>query len=67
MPGPSDLKLALTRLSAAADNADELAWAIEQASFLDDQPGDERQKLRGKHHLFALTARRALALQWCTL
>lgn len=52
MPEAVDPKLALSRLNAAADNVDELAWAVEKASFLDDQPGDDRQKLRGKPHVF---------------
>lgn len=47
MPEAVAIELALSRLTSAADNADELAWAIEKAAFLDDQPGDNRQKLRG--------------------
>lgn len=47
MPEVDDVKLALSRLTAAADNVDELSWAIEKGSFLADHPGDDRQKLRG--------------------
>lgn len=33
---------------AAAKDVEALEAAIESASFLDNQPGDDRQKLRGK-------------------
>lgn len=55
MPGVDDIKLALSRLTAAADNVDELSWAIEKASFLADHPGDDRQKLRGGNDTPVLT------------
>lgn len=51
MPEAPDVHLALSRITAAADDVDELAWAIEQASFLEQQPGENRQKLRGKRSL----------------
>ena len=61
MPEAVDTKLALSRLTAAADNVDELAWAIEEASFLDSQPGDNRQKLRGQPTFMSETKQRIVA------
>jgi hypothetical protein len=39
---------ALANIVAAGNDPEALAEAIEQASFLDATPGDDRQKLRGK-------------------
>ena len=44
----SDPARAVADLDAAGESIDELRQAIEAASFLDDQPGPGRQKLRGK-------------------
>lgn len=47
MPGSVDVEGAVARIVAAADSPDALSMAIEQAAFLDDLPGEGRQKLRG--------------------
>ena len=47
MPGFVDVESAVARIAAAADSLDALSMAIEKAAFLDDQPGEGRQKLRG--------------------
>lgn len=43
-----DQKSAVEALVAAGNNVEALISAIEQASFLDAIPGEDRQKLRGK-------------------
>lgn len=47
MPDSSEADSAIARIAAAADSVDALAVAVEKAAFLDGQPGDGRQKLRG--------------------
>ncbi len=47
MPGPVDVEGAVARIAAAADSLDALSMAIEKSAFLDDHPGEGRQKLRG--------------------
>jgi len=47
MPGSVDVEGAVARIAAAADSLDALSMAIEKAAFLDDHPGEGRQKLRG--------------------
>ena len=47
MPDSSEADSAVARIAAAADSVDALAVAVEKAAFLDGQPGDGRQKLRG--------------------
>ncbi len=47
MPGIADADSAVASIVAAADSTDALSVAIGQAAFLDDQPGEARQKLRG--------------------
>jgi hypothetical protein len=42
-----DARSAIADLIAAGNDTDALAEAIANAGFLDDVPGDERQKLRG--------------------
>eukprot|EP01024_Parvocaulis_polyphysoides_P069743 TRINITY_DN85634_c0_g1_i1.p2 TRINITY_DN85634_c0_g1~~TRINITY_DN85634_c0_g1_i1.p2 ORF type:complete len:188 (+),score=25.49 TRINITY_DN85634_c0_g1_i1:100-663(+) len=54
----SSVVQAVNALSAAGDNLTALQQAIERASFLDDKPGDDRQKLRA-----ARTKLRKLQLQ----
>lgn len=39
---------ALAKIAVAADNVDALSMAVDQASFLDQKPGEGRQKLRGE-------------------
>ena len=48
MPGIADVEAALAGIAAAADSVDALPVAIKQAAFLDDHPGEARQKLRGE-------------------
>ena len=48
MPEIAGDEAVLAKLAAAADNVDALSVAIDQASFLDEKPGEGRQKLRGK-------------------
>ncbi len=43
-----DTDAAVSALHAAGDDIEALVEAIEQASFLDDIPGEDRQKLRGE-------------------
>ncbi len=43
-----DTAATVAALQAAGDNVDALANAIIQASYLDDIPGEDRQKLRGE-------------------
>lgn len=43
---------ALAGIAAAGNDPEALAEAIEQASFLDATPGEDRQKLRGKRCKF---------------
>lgn len=43
-----DTASALAALAAAGDNAESLKAAILAASFLDEVPGEDRQKLRGE-------------------
>ena len=52
MPRSVDVEGAVARIAAAADSLDALSMAIEKAAFLDDHPGEGRQKLRGNHVLF---------------
>ena len=47
MPAVTDADITVARLSEAGDSIDALSMAIEHAAYLDDQPGDPRQKLRG--------------------
>ena len=47
MPGSVDVESAVARIAAAADSLDALSMAIEKAAFLDNHPGEGRQKLRG--------------------
>ena len=47
MPGVTDADSTVASLSDAGDSVDALSMAIQQAAYLDDQPGDARQKLRG--------------------
>ena len=43
---------ALANLAAAGNDTEALAEAIEQASFLDAKPGEDRQKFRGRQTPF---------------
>lgn len=43
-----DTASTIAALQAAGDDLDALANAIIQASYLDEIPGEDRQKLRGK-------------------
>ena len=47
MPDVSEADSALASIAAAADSIDALTVAVAKAAFLDGQPGDGRQKLRG--------------------
>lgn len=47
MPEFPSEEATLAKISAAADSGDALAVAIRQAAFLDQKPGEGRQKLRG--------------------
>ena len=48
MPDIVSEEAALAQLAGAADSVDAIAVAIEKAAFLDQKPGEGRQKLRGK-------------------
>ncbi len=49
VPAPSpEAQQAVAAFSAAGNDLDALAAAIDKASFLDGTPGEERQKLRGE-------------------
>ena len=48
MPEIAVEQAALARIAAAADSVDALSVAVEKAAFLDQKPGEGRQKLRGK-------------------
>lgn len=48
MPEPAVEEAAVANIAAAADSIDALSVAVEKAAFLDQQPGEGRQKLRGK-------------------
>ena len=49
MPAPSgDVQAALAGIEEAGNDTETLAEAIENAAFLEETPGEPRQKLRGK-------------------
>lgn len=48
MPEIAGEDAVLAKLASATDSVDALSVAIDQASFLDQKPGEGRQKLRGK-------------------
>lgn len=43
----ADVQAAVAALQAAGDDTDALSASIAKASFLDEIPGEDRQKLRG--------------------
>ena len=48
MPAPrEDAQAALAGIAAAGNDTETLAEAIEKAAFLEESPGEDRQKLRG--------------------
>ncbi len=48
MPAPrEDVQAALAGIDAAGKETEALAEAIEKAAFLEETPGEDRQKLRG--------------------
>lgn len=46
-----DVAAAVAALHAAGNDMEALTEAIEQAAFLGDIPGEDRQKLRGTWHI----------------
>ena len=48
MPEMASAQAALAGIAAAADSVDALSVAIKQAAFVDEHPGEARQKLRGE-------------------
>ena len=54
MPEAADVEGALAGIAAAADSVDALSVAIKKAAFLDDQPGEARQRLRGRTNSIVL-------------
>ena len=50
MPAPrEDVQAALSGIAAAGNDTEALAEAIEKAAFLEETPGEDRQKLRGNN------------------
>lgn len=50
MPAPrEDVQAALAGIAAAGNDTEALAEAIEKAAFLEETPGEDRQKLRGNN------------------
>ena len=47
MTVPDPVSPAVVAFAAAGNDVDALSSAINEASYLDTQPGDDRQKLRG--------------------
>ena len=62
MPELAVEEAALAKLAAAADSVDALSVAVEKAAFLDQKPGEARQKLRGKCFHAAKSSRHAPAV-----
>ena len=62
-----DANSAVSLLKAAGDDIDALSQAIIKASFLDDIPGEDRQKLRGEGPRWAavMLACWASMSAWC--
>lgn len=55
---------ALGRLTAAGNDTEALAEAIEYASFLDATPGDDRQKLRGAVTCLTIPSNIRFSVPW---
>jgi hypothetical protein len=49
-----DAAAAVAALQAAGKDVQKLLQAIESASFLDEIPGEDRQRLRGKPELLTM-------------
>ncbi len=55
MPAPAeDAQAALAGIEAAGNDTESLAEAIDRAAFLEDTPGEPRQKLRGKANMYTV-------------
>lgn len=67
MPEPANEEAALAKIAAAADSIDALSVAVEKAAFLDQKPGEGRQKLRGQCFNATNSSRHAIAGPTCWL
>lgn len=56
-----DARSAIADLISAGNDLDALAEAIQNAGFLDEIPGEDRQKLRGKPLIARACSHRAVA------